>query len=160
MIEEAYKILKKYDMLDQIFWGSFKELHTQELIRVDQSIPRFASQKEITVMNLAYLLGFLPFISIPFDLYLSPFYNEGLVKTKPEEGISECKRSLGLALIRFMTLVSAPMISHLDKRGIDTMLWVLNDVEDLARALEIEGSPGVITDRPEAFISLLHKRYS
>ncbi len=59
-------------------------------------------------------------------------------------------------LLKFSNLISKPLIWHLQKRGIITMLWVCNEQEDYRRAVEL-GAQGIMTDDPYLLNEYLKK---
>ena len=47
------------------------------------------------------------------------------------------------------------MYLHLAKRGVESIVWVVNSESELDRALACQGVSGIMTDIPESFIQLV-----
>ena len=46
------------------------------------------------------------------------------------------------------------MFLHLKNRGIETIIWVINEVSEFDFALSAHGISGIMTDRPKFMIEL------
>lgn len=49
------------------------------------------------------------------------------------------------------------MISHMNRRGIFTCYWVINDDDEIRHALIHTRANGIMTDRPSAAIKILNE---
>ena len=78
--------------------------------------------------------------------YLAEVGNVGIAKISP----------IVLKIIDWI-MMSPRLFSHLDKRGVTTYLWVLNNEEDYERAFNL-GVHGVMTDYPTKLKQYLEKR--
>lgn len=78
--------------------------------------------------------------------YLADVGNVGIAKISP----------IVLKIIDWI-MMSPRLFSHLDKRGVTTYLWVLNNEEDYERAFNL-GVHGVMTDYPTKLKQYLEKR--
>jgi len=61
LIEEANKLIKKYNHQDKIIWGSFSKETTMRLKTVNPDISRFVSRQEFFSIMFLYYIGLLPF---------------------------------------------------------------------------------------------------
>ena len=52
---------------------------------MDSDIPTFASWNDIAIVQIAFMTGFLPYISIPFDSMSSPYLTKVFYAKKVEE---------------------------------------------------------------------------
>ena len=74
------------------------------------------------------------------------------MKLKEREAKSTFKdRQFYLGYIGVVTLVNLginPLLEHLNKRGVFTMYWVLNDDDEVRHVVSKTKAQGVMTDRP------------
>lgn len=61
-----------------------------------------------------------------------------------------------IGLIPIATKFASGMINSLDKRGILTVYWVLNNDDEVEFVARNTGARGIMTDRPAAVQKLLH----
>lgn len=60
-----------------------------------------------------------------------------------------------IGLVPIATKLASGMINHLDKRGILTVYWVLNNDDEVEFVVRNTGARGIMTDRPAAVGKLL-----
>ena len=52
-------------------------------------------------------------------------------------------------MIILMEKTSKPIMAHLNRRGVLTSYWVVNDPDEISRVIESTQTAGLMTDRPE-----------
>ena len=63
-----------------------------------------------------------------------------------------------IGLVLFCNLTINPMIEHLNKRGVFTDYWVVNDDDDIKRVITTTKVAGVMSDRPSRVKEILTER--
>ena len=154
IVEEVHRIITKYNKNSEVIWGFENIKNVTKLKEVDPDIARFSSLSEVMKISIWYLFGLLPFINVDSDSVQLPLLNEGFIINRTRESKNMFKTRLTFYYLKLIDLLGGPMYIHLKKRGIDTILWVVNSEEELDRALAYEGVSGVMTDIPEEIIKL------
>lgn len=150
--EEVYKILKKYNKLDQVVWGYVKHEYAMKLRKIDPNVARFASKKEVMQIIVGYFFGFLPFVSLSCDTLQVPIFNDGFKVTKYREITNPIKRNFYFGFLITTLWLGAALFKHLELRGIETIFWVINSEKELEHCLKYEGIAGIMTDCPQVII--------
>ncbi|XP_035691302.1 lysophospholipase D GDPD1-like, partial [Branchiostoma floridae] len=105
-------------------------------------IPLFFSAKRVVQLVLLFYSGLLPFIPLKESclevVMPSIVWGERWADTVPT------KYKVLARVVDFL-LMSKVLIRHLDRRGIHTYLWVINNDADFERAFSL-GAKGVMTD--------------
>ncbi|CAI2372485.1 unnamed protein product [Moneuplotes crassus] len=159
VILEAHSLIKKYKYQDKIIWGSFHQSTTKMLKEVDPQISRFVSKEEFFKCTLLYYLGLLPFCKIDFQSFQVPYPNEFFWSnrlTDSNRSVFENPKTFKV-LFKMIQWTISPMLKHLEKRGIQTILWVINDQDDLDKVLKYDVH-GIMTDEPSIMVPKLKKR--
>jgi hypothetical protein len=118
-----------------------------ELRNVKPSLQLFFNDFAVMKLLLLYLTGLLPFFPIQDSSLQIPLYTQEFHDWK-KQAIPEkdhWKLSCFFGLVKFFNMISKPLIWHLQKRGIMTMLWVCNEDEHFEKALKL-GAHGIMTD--------------
>jgi len=145
-------LVRKYKMEDYIIWGAVSKKYSQKMGQVNSRILRFANLAIIIQLYLTFMVGLLPFVSLTEFILQIPMYNSNFRKILDKCIGFRCV----LCLMRLFDLITAPIIKHLQKRGIYTYLWVINDVAGYERAIG-KNCIGIITDRPSLLKEYLMK---
>lgn len=107
-----------------------------------KSFRTFASLSQVIKVYVYFYLGILPLVPIDFDLFSIPGPTD--VRMRQISALSGPAKSLLLFLLR------APVLwTHLQRRGIGVVVWVLNDEEEFRQASEWPVN-GIMTDDPIA----------
>lgn len=115
----------------------------------------FFPLKSSFLLFFYFFTGILPFIPLKYDflnvpLYFKTLQNSNLFKTWTKSRL----------LIRFFHQIKplfSIMIWHLHERGIPTIYFIVNEVEDFELAIAC-GGKGLMTDRPEKLMNFLKKK--
>lgn len=96
----------------------------------------------------------LPYISIPFESMSSPYLTKVFYKMKLEE-LNNSKTIFGkIFLFLFIWLLylfryeSYFLFFHMNRRGVLTNYWVINDEDEIHQILDSVQIAGIMTDKP------------
>ena len=118
---------------------------------MNPNIARFASKEEFKSVVFLYFVGLLPFVNINFQSFQIPYPNEEYISSWISESSRYKNTRLSRIGYKIMKFVSPAMISHLDKRNIQTILWVINNDDNLADLNKYKVH-GIMTDEPSKII--------
>lgn len=129
-------------------------LRYNDLIRtLDPTIPTFSSWADGTKCFIGFILGLLPFMHVPFESLSCPYLTEDLLRMKRAETAAVSTftgrliKSVEMGFMLFLKWAGNWIYSHLNKRGVLTNLWVINDAEDVKYLLQNCTVAGIMTDR-------------
>ncbi|RUS85879.1 hypothetical protein EGW08_006363 [Elysia chlorotica] len=147
LIEKVDALIRKYDREEITVWGNVKDRVCQKLYKVNPRVPLLFSGLRVLHLVLLFWTGLLPFVSIKesFLEVLAP------VLVLDSERLFQRRFGCfirGLVWAGDKLLIRPALIRHLERRGIQTFLWVLNTDHDFEVAFKT-GAAGVMTDRPE-----------
>ena len=149
---EWQKIIAKYKMRRKVVWGFFRHPLMMELVKIDPSIARFATDLEMLIGYISYFFGLLPFVTLTWDQFGIPIWNNGFRDLLNVIQVQPVKKKFIIFLVSTLNLLWGPMYLHLRKRGIEPTVWVQNEEFDLEYALSYEGVWGIMTDLPSKFV--------
>ncbi|WAR02782.1 GDPD1-like protein [Mya arenaria] len=159
LIHKVHELIKEFRREDLSVWGGRASVTTKYLHKLDPSIPLFFSFQNVLSLVIMFYTGLLPFV---------PIKESTLEIIMPSIAFKSGRFSADLplkfrVLLRIAdTLLMRPaLFRHLERRGIQTYLWVLNDDEDYERAFKL-GVAGVMTDFPSKLAHFLqeHPQYA
>ncbi|XP_019616392.1 PREDICTED: glycerophosphodiester phosphodiesterase domain-containing protein 1-like isoform X2 [Branchiostoma belcheri] len=134
--------------------GSRLDTVARKFHKQNPDIPLFFSAKRVVQLVLLFYSGLLPFIPLKESclevIMPSILWGERWADTVPT------KYKVLARIVDFL-LMSKVMIRHLDRRGIHTYLWVINNDTDFERAFSL-GAKGVMTDYPTQLRHFLDQR--
>jgi hypothetical protein len=103
---------------------------------MDPSIPIFFSSEGVIKLLLAYYTGLLPFMRIHYDVLSIPYMTRDYLRMKLEEGREKSKWMYPYAAFCILSNMTInPLIDHLNKRGIYTCYWVINDDDEIRKVI-------------------------
>jgi len=144
LIELVHKLICEYDRKDTTIWGNVNAKTSERLYKIDPEIPLLFSFKRCVILLLTFYTGLLPFIPLK-ESFLEIIMPSPILRWEK----SSLTRSMKM-LIRIVDIVfmNSFLFKHLERRGIHTFLWVLNEDEDFDRAFKKLGVSAVMTDYP------------
>ena len=107
--------------------------------------------------------GLLPYVNIPYDTCPASFLTRDLLGRLLQRAHDSDthKKSIGFGLfafVQFLFKFPAPVIfTNLNKRGVVTALWTINDDDEIAWVYRNTNTGGIVTDRPIHAKSMLEK---
>lgn len=127
---------------------------------MNPNIPRFFSLTRILRLYGLYITGLLPFFEIKEDSLQVPLLTDELYKWKMSFAKTSKDKFMvwfgyvyyllflfRYSLIGCLNKISGPLFTHLHKRGILVIYWVLNTEKDFDRAIK-SNVHGIMTDYP------------
>ncbi|KAL0272589.1 UNVERIFIED_CONTAM: hypothetical protein PYX00_005505 [Menopon gallinae] len=141
LIKEVSKLIKAHNREDLTVWGNFDNKITVKCYRENPRINLLFSMRRVIHLVLLFYSGLLPFYPIReshLEIFLPSIYLRK--KTNPP---------LHNLMVKTMDvlLLRPALFRHLQKRGIQTYVWVLNYENEFKTAFEL-GVDGVMTDYP------------
>ncbi|KAM6289076.1 lysophospholipase D GDPD3-like, partial [Aegotheles albertisi] len=136
LINEVAALVRRHARDDITLWASFREPILRKCRRAHPSMPfAFSLRRGLWVLVLHYA-GLLPFAPLPEAVLLLP-----------------------LPSIINSIVLRPPLFHHLRSRGVQVILWVLNEERDFDEAFAA-GASGVMTDYPTRLRHYLRTRPS
>ncbi|XP_066295261.1 lysophospholipase D GDPD1-like isoform X1 [Branchiostoma lanceolatum] len=154
LIAKVGELVREYNRGDLTVVGSRLESVIKKFHQQNPDIPLFFSAKRCVQLVLLFYSGLLPFVPLKESclevVMPSIIWGERWADTVPT-------KYKVLARIADFLLMSKVLIRHLDRRGIHTYLWVINNDADFERAFSL-GAKGVMTDYPTNLRHFLDER--
>ncbi|XP_068750276.1 lysophospholipase D GDPD1-like isoform X1 [Montipora capricornis] len=150
LIDKTHKLICKYDRKDSTVWGNFSKEVTDKCYKKDPEIPIMFSMQRTALLVVLFYSGLLPFV---------PLRESFLEITSPLILIRRFEVSRTMKFICYVVdwlMISPILFKHLDKRGIQTYLWVLNDDSEFDFAFNKLKVAGVMTDYPSRLKNYLN----
>ncbi|KAK7088555.1 lysophospholipase D GDPD1-like [Littorina saxatilis] len=142
---EVNQLVQEYNREHLTAWGNTSATVVEKLYKTNPTIPLIFSKRRVAVLILLFYSGLLPFVPIKESLLevLMPC----IILDKRNFKRELSKVQTVFFKVMDILLMRPSLIRHLEKRGIQTYLWVLNSEEEFERAFKI-GATGVMTDFP------------
>ena len=154
------KIIQKLGRQETIIIGSLHPPYNPLIRRLDPTIPTFASWNDVGRVMLLFVTGLLPYASVPFESLSAPYVTRDFYRMKLNEAskketlTARCGMYAFLSVLQMLQLVSDTLFDHLNKRGVLTNVWVLNDPDEIQLAMNTKVG-GIMTDRPAFMKSMI-----
>uniref|UniRef100_A0A0B7A4T3 GP-PDE domain-containing protein n=2 Tax=Arion vulgaris TaxID=1028688 RepID=A0A0B7A4T3_9EUPU len=145
LINQVDTLVRYYNREGLTAWGNRSDVVCQKLYRLNPHVPLIFSLRKVLQLTVLFWTGLLPFVSLKESLLeiLMP----GLLLDAEKDFNWPISSKLRFLFWLMDKLLMRPaLFKHLDKRGIQTYLWVLNRDQDFERAFKL-GAAGVMTDR-------------
>ncbi|XP_023225358.1 lysophospholipase D GDPD1-like [Centruroides sculpturatus] len=159
LIKKVNQLIKQYNRENITVWGNFSNEITKKCYEENPNIPLLFSAKRVCYLLFLTYVGLLPFVPLKescLEILLPRvvYRNPNLVSSFK----SRQKLDWFLWLMEKL-LMRKELFEHLEKRGIQTYLWVINEDEDFQNAFKL-GVTGVMTDYPTRLKEYLQKTQS
>ncbi|KAK3754477.1 hypothetical protein QZH41_018993 [Actinostola sp. cb2023] len=151
LIEKTNELICKYNREHLCAWGNVNSHVTDRCHRHNPNIPLIFSLHRCGILLLLYYSGLLPFV---------PLKESYLEVMLPKVMLRRFEVSGKLRVICYLAdwlLIRPSLFKHLEKRGIQTYLWVLNEEEEFDLAFDELKVAGVMTDYPRKLAKYLGK---
>lgn len=154
LFQKVNELVKEFHREDFTIWGGRQIETTKALYKLNPDIPIFFSLKRTVTLLFLYYFGLLPFI----PLYESAFemIMPSIAFNKSNEGAQLSWKFRTILRVADVLLMRPSLFRHLEKRGIQVYLWVLNEEPDWDRAFKL-GATGVMTDFPSKLKEYLER---
>jgi len=156
-------LINKYNRYSTTIVGGESTKITNYLLKLDQNVATFFGMKDTIVLILGYFTFLLPYLHFERELAALPYMTRDFIKMKYEERKSAKtfgKRvflTVYIYLIQVVNITFNPALLHLEKRGIFTAYWVLNQEGEVMHLARTSKVMGIMTDRPAGIKPYLTK---
>ncbi|KAF4525801.1 hypothetical protein B566_EDAN009909 [Ephemera danica] len=159
LIEEVARLIRLYQREAITVWGNYSDIVTTKCYKQNPDIPLLFSMRRVITLVLLLYSGLLPFFPIK-ETHLEIFLPSIYLRRKNSPSASYLPFQSMLVQSVEWLLMRKCLFKHLERRGIQTYLWVLNYEEEFAAAFEL-GATGVMTDYPSKLKKFLdnHPQY-
>ncbi|XP_026290726.1 lysophospholipase D GDPD1-like [Frankliniella occidentalis] len=145
LIQEVNKLVQEHNREELTVWGNISNVVTLKCYQENPQINLLFSMRRVVELVLLFYTGLLPFVPIKesnLEIFLPAIY----LRRKEDAGSFFPIHSLMLRGMHCL-LMRRCLFNHLQRRGIQVYLWVLNDEEDFESAMQL-GVTGIMTDFP------------
>ncbi|XP_075174668.1 lysophospholipase D GDPD3 isoform X2 [Anomaloglossus baeobatrachus] len=133
LIRKVSELVKKYQRMERTIWASTSDKVMKKCRQENPEMPFMFTPLRGVLLLLLYYTGLLPFVDLP----------ESVVETFMPSLINRL-------------IMRRSLFQHLQARGIQVYLWVLNQDSDFRRAFDC-GVTGVMTDYPSKLHTFLQE---
>lgn len=145
LIEQVNDLVIKYDRENRTVWGNFSDKTCRKCYEVNPNIGILFSFSRVLRLLFYFYSGLLPYVTF-YESHLEiPMPSVAFRKFDAENMSWKIK---ALAKMSDFLLMRRSLFEHLDQRGIQTYVWVLNHDEEFERAFKDLKVTGVMTDYP------------
>ncbi|KAM9149328.1 lysophospholipase D GDPD3 [Pangshura tecta] len=144
LIQQVADLVRRYRRCHITVWASFHSKILKKCRAANPNMPYIFSVQRGLLLLLLYYTGLLPFVPLPeafVQLPLPSIINRTYFPVP--------KGYMGNLLAKFTNWVTMrkKLFKHLEDRGIQVLLWVLNEEKDFEEAFSY-GVSGVMSDYP------------
>jgi len=147
LVEEAYKLICKYNMQDKVIWGTSNHAKSLKVQQLDPEMNVFLTTKGWWITVITFFLGLLPFMNLHYDTFSCPKFTVESKQELLKTGLKTFGDKFAYFFLGSVDKVQKLIFLHLQRRGIACLPWVLNDPQDFAESIE-HGANGIMTDSP------------
>lgn len=159
LVEKVNQIIVENNAEDRCVWGNFSSVTTELCYSTNPKIGLLFSSLQFLKLYILFYIGLLPFVHIKESHLEIPmpsvFLNERFRTKDGNVGLAKFPPWI-INLVDWL-FMSPILFLHLQKRGVTTYLWVLNNEEQFERAFNL-GAQGVMTDYPSKLQEFIHKK--
>ncbi|KAK6190000.1 hypothetical protein SNE40_001956 [Patella caerulea] len=145
LIAKVSDLVKLYNREEITAWGNRSDTICKKIYKENPNIPLLFSMKRVVVLILLFYSGLLPFV--PLKESLLEIIMPSIILDENKFPMSLSRKQRFLVKFIDMLLMRPALFNHLNRRGIQTYIWVLNSEEDFEKAFKCN-STGVMTDFP------------
>lgn len=147
LITKVNELIREFNREDLCIWGSRTSTVVDKLYQLNPDIPVFFSIRRVLVLLLWFYTGLLPFIPLKEAALEIIMPSLALKSVDGSTPWANTWRSRFIVRLLDRLMMRPSLFRHLEQRGIQTYLWVLNEEQDWDRAFKL-GVAGVMTDFP------------
>ncbi|XP_075217973.1 lysophospholipase D GDPD1-like [Lycorma delicatula] len=148
LIEEVSRLISLHQREHITIWGNFSNDITKKCYKQNPQVNLLFSMRRVMELLILFYSGLLPFCPIKeshLEIFLPSIFLRRLEKDPDSNSLLPWPSLLLRAMDKL--LMRKTLFQHLNERGIQIYIWVLNYEEDFKRAFEL-GATGVMTDYP------------
>ncbi|XP_073504862.1 lysophospholipase D GDPD1-like isoform X1 [Phyllobates terribilis] len=153
LIRKVSELVKKYQRTERTIWASTSDKVMKKCRKENPEMPFMFTPRRGVTLLLLYYTGLLPFVDLPesvVETYMPSLINRTYF---PNHSLM---RSRFLVYLQDKLIMRKSLFQHLQARGIQVYLWVLNQDSDFRRAFDC-GVTGVMTDYPSKLRTFLQE---
>ncbi len=157
-VEAAHKtadLIKKYKRYHSTAVGGESTKVTRRMLKYDPNLATIFGMRDVLILYFSYFFGMLPYIHFDRDLAALPYMTRDFIKMKFEERRiaktmgTKAFLTLYIYLVQLCNIMHNPVLMHLQKRGIYTAYWVLNQPGETTHLHLTSKVQSIMTDRPQ-----------
>ncbi|XP_068099923.1 lysophospholipase D GDPD3 [Hyperolius riggenbachi] len=153
LIKKVSDLVKKYHRTDRTIWASTNDRVMKKCRRENPDMPVMFTPRRGILLLILYYTGLLPFV--PLSESVVETYMPSIINRTYFPGNS-LMRNRFLVKLQDKLMMRKSLFQHLEARGIQVYLWVLNKESDFQRAFDC-GATGVMTDFPSKLHTFLQQ---
>ncbi|KAM4698039.1 lysophospholipase D GDPD3 [Rhinophrynus dorsalis] len=153
LIKKVSELVRRYHRSDRTIWASMNNRIMRICQKENPDMPVMFTPRRGALLLFLYYTGLLPFVPL----------RESVVETYMPSIINRTyfphnclMRNRFLVYLQDKIIMRKALFRHLQARGIQVYLWVLNQECDFQRALDC-GVDGIMTDYPSKLRAFLQK---
>ncbi|XP_066433029.1 lysophospholipase D GDPD1-like [Eleutherodactylus coqui] len=153
LIRKVSELVKRYQRTERTIWAATSDRVMKKCRKENPDMPFMFTPCRGVVLLLLYYTGLLPFVDVPesvVETYMPSIINRTYFP-KPT-----LMRNRFLVYLQEKLIMRKSLFQHLQARGIQVYLWVLNQDSDFRRALDC-GVTGIMTDYPSKLHTFLQE---
>eukprot|EP00092_Neocalanus_flemingeri_P051535 GFUD01060003.1.p1 GENE.GFUD01060003.1~~GFUD01060003.1.p1 ORF type:complete len:194 (+),score=61.95 GFUD01060003.1:518-1099(+) len=159
LVDRVNKIIVENEAEDRCVWGNFSASTTELCYSTNPKVGLLFSSLQFLKLYILFYTGLLPFVNIRethLEIPMPSVFLDEKYRTKCGN-VGLARMSPWITKLIDWLLMSPQLFLHLQKRGVTTYLWVLNNEEEFERAFNL-GVQGVMTDYPSRLKQFLDKK--
>ncbi|XP_066919782.1 lysophospholipase D GDPD1-like [Clytia hemisphaerica] len=149
LIDKTLALIKEFQREEIVAAGNFSETITGKIHQRAPKIPLIFSMKKVMITLVLFYTGLLPFIPLKEDFFEIPLPR--VILRHPDTFVN----IRTLLKIADWLLVSPVLFRHLQRRGIQVYMFVIQEDEDFDFCLNKAKVDGVMTDYPKRLSNFL-----
>ncbi|OCT58326.1 lysophospholipase D GDPD3 [Xenopus laevis] len=153
LVKQVSDLVKRYQRSERTIWASVKDPVMKLCQEENPNMPIMFTARRGLILLLLYYTGLLPFVPLKesvLEMYMPSIINRTYFPS------NQLMRNRFLVFLQDKLMMRKGLFQHLQARGIQVYLWVLNQESDYQRALEC-GADGIMTDYPSELRSYLQR---
>lgn len=154
LISEVSNLINEYQRQKRTVWGAMDRKVAAKCRRTNPEVLMYPPLAHGLGYILAYHIGLLPFLPIPYDCFEFPLM-QAIKDKRPMHWQANNTWKTRAVVHLLCYLMSFPgMYEHIKRRGIPVFMWVGNTYSEFRTAFEL-GATGVMTDYPSRLRAFL-----
>ncbi|XP_071975633.1 lysophospholipase D GDPD3 [Engystomops pustulosus] len=153
LIKKVSELVRRYHRAEKTIWASTSDQVMKKCRKENPEMPFMFTPRRGFLLLFLYYTGLLPFVDLPesvVETYMPSLINRTYF---PHNSLM---RNRFLVYLQDKLMMRKSLFQHLQDRGIQVYLWVLNQDSDFRRAFDC-GVTGVMTDYPSKLRTFLQE---
>jgi len=159
LVDKVNKIIVDNKAEGRCVWGNFSSVTTERCYSTNPRVGLLFSSVQFLKLYILFYTGLLPFVNLKethLEIPMPSVFLDENFRTKAGN-VSLAKFTPWITKLIDWLLMCPQLFLHLQKRGVTTYLWVLNNEEQFEKAFKL-GVQGVMTDYPTRLKEFLEKK--